>query len=77
MTGIDEMGKLLILGGLFMMVAGLLFTFWQKLPFLGRLPGDIVVQKEGFSFFFPLVSSIVISLILTIVLNVILKLFGR
>jgi hypothetical protein len=77
MTGIDEMGRLLILGGLFMMVAGLLFTFWQKLPFLGRLPGDIVVQKEGFSFFFPLVSSIVISLILTIVLNVILKLFGR
>ncbi len=77
MTGIDEMGKLLILGGLFMMVAGLLFTFWQKIPFPGRLPGDIVIQKEGFSFFFPLVSSIVISLILTVVLNVVLKLFGK
>ncbi|MCX8126252.1 MAG: DUF2905 domain-containing protein [Dehalococcoidia bacterium] len=71
------MGKLLILAGLFMVMAGLLFTFWQKVPFLGRLPGDISVQKEGFSFFFPLVSSIVISLVLTVVLNIVLRFFNK
>ncbi|MEW6141727.1 MAG: DUF2905 domain-containing protein [Chloroflexota bacterium] len=77
MTEIDEMGKLLILAGLFLVVAGLIFTYWQKIPFLGKLPGDIVIQREGFSFFFPLVSSIVISLVLTIVLNLVLRLFSK
>lgn len=71
------MGKLLILAGLFLVIAGLIFTFWQKIPFPGRLPGDIVIQKEGFSFFLPLVSSIVISLVLTIVLNIVLRLFSK
>lgn len=71
------MGKLLVLVGLFLVMAGLLFTFWQKIPFLGRLPGDITIQKEGYSFFFPLVSSIIISLVLTAVINIVLRLFNR
>jgi len=48
-----------------------------KLPFLGKLPGDIVVQREGFSFYFPVVTCIVLSILLTIVLNVVIRLLGR
>jgi len=70
----ESMGKLLILIGVFLVLFGVLFTFGQRLPFLGRLPGDIFIQKDGFSFFFPLATSLVISLILTILVNLIFRL---
>jgi len=49
----ESMGKLLILIGIFLVLFGVLFTFGQRLPFLGRLPGDIFIQKDGFSSFSP------------------------
>ena len=48
------MGKILILGGAFIVFLGLLLFFWQRIPFLGRLPGDIFVNKGSFQFFFPI-----------------------
>jgi hypothetical protein len=75
MPVLDEMGKLLIIAGVFLIVFGLLFTFWRKIPFLGNLPGDISIQKDGFSFFFPLVTSLLLSLILTIILNIVFRFF--
>jgi hypothetical protein len=61
------MGQLLITIGVILVLAGLLWPLLQKSG-LGRLPGDIVVQRENYRFYFPLASSIVISLILTLVL---------
>jgi hypothetical protein len=72
---LDEMGKLLIIAGIFLIVFGLIFTFWGRIPLLGKLPGDFSVQKGNATFFFPLVTSLLLSLILTIVLNVVFRFF--
>jgi len=61
------MQRLLILAGLILMAAGLLWPWLSKLG-LGRLPGDIRIEREGFGFFFPLTTGIVISLIITLIL---------
>ncbi|MBI2860261.1 MAG: DUF2905 domain-containing protein [Chloroflexi bacterium] len=53
------------------MAAGLPFTLWGKAPFLGRLPGDIIIQRENARFFFPLATS----LVLTVLLNLVFRLF--
>ena len=71
----EGFGKTLIIVGVFLVVFGLVFVFWNKIPLLGRLPGDITIQKGGFTFFFPLVTSIVLSLVLTVILNVIFRIF--
>lgn len=60
-----------ILGGIFILV-GLFFLLFPKLPVF-RLPGDIVIQKENFSFYFPIVSCILISVILSLILNIIFR----
>jgi len=60
------MGKLLIIAGLVLIVIGALFVFSKFIP-IGRLPGDIYIKKGDFSFYFPLVTSIVISIILTLI----------
>ena len=59
-------GKILIIIGTVMVIAGLMIHFGIKIPLLGRLPGDIRIEKEGFSFFFPLGSCLLISLALTL-----------
>ncbi|MGH7265286.1 MAG: DUF2905 domain-containing protein [Candidatus Rokuibacteriota bacterium] len=68
-----EMGKLLIgLGVLLIIVGGLLVlsgTMGDKVPSIGRLPGDIHVQREKWSFYFPLTTSILVSVILTLILT--------
>ena len=61
-------GKLLIFVGLGMAALGLLFTLGGKFPWLGRLPGDIYIKRENFSFYFPLSTSILVSLILSFIL---------
>lgn len=59
------MQKILIIVGVILLLVGLLWPWIQKLG-LGRLPGDIAVEREGFSFFFPLTTSIIISLVLSL-----------
>jgi hypothetical protein len=68
MPGMESLGKLLIIAGLIMAALGLLFLGGAKLG-MGRLPGDIFIQKGNFSFYFPIVTSIVLSIILTIFLS--------
>ena len=63
------MQKILIITGLVILTIGLLWPMLSKLP-LGKLPGDIFVQSDKFSFGFPIVSCILISIILTILMNV-------
>jgi hypothetical protein len=64
----ESFGKLLIFFGILLVVLGLIFSFGIKIPWLGHLPGDIDIQKERFSFYFPLTTCLLVSLILTLVL---------
>lgn len=73
----QDIGKLLILTGLFLVLFGVFFVFRDKIPFLGKLGGDIVVEKKQFTFYFPLVTCIVISAGLTLLINVIIWLFRK
>lgn len=61
-----EIGKTLILLGGLLVVIGVLLTFGGKLPWLGRLPGDIVIERDHFTFYFPIMTSIMISVILSL-----------
>jgi len=61
-----EIGKTLILLGGMLVVIGVLLTFGGKLPWLGRLPGDIVIERDNFTFYFPIVTSIMVSVILSL-----------
>ena len=65
-----EIGRtLLVLGGV-LVVVGLLLTFGGRIPGLGRLPGDIVYRRGNFTFYFPLVTSLLLSLLLTAMLAI-------
>lgn len=59
------MQRLLIIAGIVLLAAGLAWPWLSRFPF-GRLPGDIHVVREGFSFHFPIVTSIVVSVVLSI-----------
>lgn len=61
------MQRLLIGLGLLLVVAGLLWPWLSKLPW-GRLPGDISVERENFSFHFPLMTSLIVSVVLSLLL---------
>lgn len=61
------MQRLLITLGAMLVLAGLLWPWLSRLPW-GRLPGDIAIEREGFSFYFPLGTSLVVSLLLTLLL---------
>ncbi|MFH1478996.1 MAG: DUF2905 domain-containing protein [Candidatus Omnitrophota bacterium] len=60
-------GKLLILIGLIITLAGIVLTVAGKVPWVGRLPGDILIKKENFTFYFPLATSIVLSIVLSMI----------
>lgn len=60
-------GKTLIIIGLIIAIAGVVLTFAGKVPWLGRLPGDIYLKRENFTFYFPLATSILISVILSLI----------
>mgnify|MGYP000896149553 CR=1 FL=1 len=64
----ESFGKLFINIGLLMIIIGGIFLLGEKFG-LGKLPGDIFIEKDNFTFFFPIVSTLIISLILTLILN--------
>lgn len=63
----QELGKYLIIFGILIVVIGIVITFWGKIPFIGKLPGDIKIEKENFTFYFPIMTSIALSVILTLI----------
>jgi len=67
------LGKILITLGIFCLVAGLILVFAPKIPWLGKLPGDIRIERERFSFYLPLVTCLLISIVLTVLLNLFLR----
>ncbi len=68
-----ELGKFLIVLGIITLGLGVLFLFWGKIPYIGRLPGDIVIKKGNFVFYFPLTTSIIVSIVLSLILYFISK----
>jgi len=70
----STIARLLIAVGIVTLVIGLLLLLWPRIPMIGRLPGDITIQKDGFRLFVPIASSIIISIVLTVIVNVVLRL---
>jgi hypothetical protein len=69
MEPVQQLGRTLLLAGAILVVIGALFYFGEKLPFrLGRLPGDIIHRGEHGTFYFPLVSCLVISVVVSLIL---------
>ncbi len=73
----EGLGKLLLILAAVIGLIGLLLIFGQHIPFLGKLPGDIVIKKDGFSFYLPIVTFLILSIILTIIINLIFRFWGR
>jgi uncharacterized membrane protein YkgB len=73
MVGLGALGKMLVLLGVVIIVMGLLLLVGEKIPWIGRLPGDIIIKKEKFTFYFPLATSILISIILTLLFTLFRK----
>jgi len=65
---ISPIGRILIIIGLAVAAIGLLLTLGGKLPWFGRLPGDIQYKSENFTFYFPLATSVIVSIVLSLVL---------
>jgi len=64
----SELGRALVALGLVIAVVGLLLVAFDRVPWLGRLPGDISIQRGNWTFYFPLGTSILLSIVLTLVL---------
>ncbi len=71
MAEFSGLGKLLMIGGTVLFVVGVLLFVGDKMPFFGRLPGDIFVQRKQFGIYFPVVTCVVVSVIVTVILNLI------
>jgi hypothetical protein len=68
-----DIGRTLIILGIVIFGIGVLLAATEKIPFLGKLPGDILIKKDGITLYFPLATSIIISILLTLLL----RLFDR
>lgn len=77
MTGMEALGRMLLIVGGLLVLVGLVLLLANKLPFIGRLPGDIHIQRENWSCTFPLATSLLLSLLLTILLNVLLRVLRK
>ena len=64
-----DLGRVLILAGAFAVVLGVVLVLAPRLPWLGRLPGDILIRRDSFTFYFPVVTSLVVSVVVTLLLN--------
>ena len=64
----EAMGKVLIYLGVILVIIGLVLTFVPRLPWFGNLPGDITIERERFTLYLPIATSILISIILSLVL---------
>ncbi|WP_432665403.1 DUF2905 domain-containing protein [Wukongibacter baidiensis] len=68
----EAFGRLIITLGIILIVVGIIITFGSKIG-LGRLPGDIFVKKGNVTFYFPILTSIIISILLTIIANLLFR----
>ncbi len=69
----SDLGKFLVIFGIVIAAVGLLLIIAPKIPWLGRLPGDILIKKRNVTFYFPIATSIVLSIVLTVLINLFKK----
>ena len=72
-----DVGRLLIILGFIIVALGVVILLAGRLPFIGHLPGDILIRRGGGSFYFPIVTCLLLSVALTVVLNVLTLIFRR
>ena len=73
MAGLGDLGKVLIIFGIVVAGIGVILLVGDKIPWIGRLPGDIMIKREKFTFYFPIVTCIIISIILTLLFSLFRK----
>ena len=73
----QALGRMHLILGAVVITIGLLLVSGAKIPFLGRLPGDIRVERENFSCSFPIITSLLVSVILTLILSAVAGLLNR
>ena len=73
MSPLGSLGKILIIFGIVLVVFGLIFILGDKIPWIGRLPGDIVIKRDKFTLYFPIMTCIIISLLLTLLFAIFRK----
>lgn len=65
----NETGRTIIIAGVVLIVVGIALSLLGKVPGVGKLPGDILIKKENFTFYAPIATTLIISLILTVLIN--------
>ncbi len=73
MIGFSDFGKMLIILGAVIAGIGVLLMLGDKIPWIGKLPGDIIIRKEKLTFYFPIVTCIILSILLTIIISLFRK----
>jgi hypothetical protein len=73
----EGLGKVLLIVGGIIVVLGLILVFSSHIPFLGKLPGDIFVKRDGFSFYFPVVTFLILSILISIIASVIIHFLNK
>jgi hypothetical protein len=72
----SDLGKYIIIAGIMIILLGvIIYFFHDKLSWIGRLPGDVRIEKENFKFYFPITTMILFSLVLTVIIQIIRRLF--
>jgi hypothetical protein len=64
---LNSLGKSLVVIGGIIVVVGLLLIFGNKIPYIGRLPGDLIIKKKNFTFYFPITTLIILNLIFLLI----------
>ncbi len=71
MTGVNDVGRMLVVFGVLIALAGVALLLVGRVGWLGRLPGDIHIERGNWTFYFPLATSLLLSVVLTLVLWII------
>jgi DUF2905 family protein len=66
---VQDLGRSLIVFGAIAILVGLVLLVAPRIPWLGRLPGDILVRRDNFTLYFPLATGLIVSLVITLLLN--------
>ncbi len=66
----EYLGKVLILFGVIFVLLGLFLVFFDRIPYIGKLPGDIIIRRGNTIIFFPIITCILLSIIISLVLNI-------
>lgn len=69
----QDTAKLIIISGVVMVLVGVVLFFAGKLPLAGKLPGDIFIKKDNFTFYFPIATCILLSIVFSIIMSVITR----